>query len=421
MPIYFGRRSRARLFFWEAARGWKSEVDESGILAIHSGSENTTSAFIFTGRLIQTITPGEALIEFGRAIKKILVEDGGDFNHDKPVESGERAEAGLTAIVENIPVKGMFFVDVEKDFITLKGYWAPVQEFSKEEMTLKQILSCFKRKTALSDTDLKESTKSAKELEKAFAGGTPWGELVSKQDGDFTFMVPQEWTSKVDSSAGDSPVVSIALDPPTQDASVAFLYNLNRYGVTDSAQFANVVLALNFGIQATLDKHETINDGGRNIDVYDFAGNFQGKSVRGIISIQVQPFLTFYAHYAGIQMALTEKWDLYAPTLNAIQGTIRFSDASGALANLPSLPRYTSESIFGASPSQIAKAKRRDSNPLDKWADAMRGYEEVESPTTGQRYDAPLNAWNPTGPEGAGYYRKLPGEGGLEKLIPVNK
>ena len=47
------------------------------------------------------------------------------------------------------------------------------------------------------------------------------------------------------------------------------------------------------------------------------------------------------------------------------------------------------------------------------------GYDNVQSPTTGQTYQAPLNAWNETGPDGPGYYRPLPG-GSSEKLEQVN-
>jgi hypothetical protein len=53
----------------------------------------------------------------------------------------------------------------------------------------------------------------------------------------------------------------------------------------------------------------------------------------------------------------------------------------------------------------------------DKWQEAIMGYENVYSPSTGEHYEAPLNSKWETGPEGPGYYRDLPG-GGYEKLEP---
>lgn len=51
----------------------------------------------------------------------------------------------------------------------------------------------------------------------------------------------------------------------------------------------------------------------------------------------------------------------------------------------------------------------------DRWTEAIMGYENVYSPTTGEHYEAPLNSYWDTGPDGGGYYRSLPG-GGYERL-----
>jgi len=51
----------------------------------------------------------------------------------------------------------------------------------------------------------------------------------------------------------------------------------------------------------------------------------------------------------------------------------------------------------------------------EKWSEAILGFENVYSPTTGEHYLAPLESYWETGPNGAGYYRELPG-GGLEIL-----
>ena len=60
-----------------------------------------------------------------------------------------------------------------------------------------------------------------------------------------------------------------------------------------------------------------------------------------------------------------------------------------------------------------------DDNPelslSDKWTEAILGYENVYSPSTGEHYEAPITSLWETGPDGSGYYRNLPG-GGYEKL-----
>jgi hypothetical protein len=51
----------------------------------------------------------------------------------------------------------------------------------------------------------------------------------------------------------------------------------------------------------------------------------------------------------------------------------------------------------------------------EKWTEAIMGYENVFSPSTGEHYLAPLNSYWAGGPDGGGYYRELPGSG-YEKL-----
>ncbi|MDO9545672.1 MAG: hypothetical protein Q7J07_02845, partial [Pelolinea sp.] len=51
----------------------------------------------------------------------------------------------------------------------------------------------------------------------------------------------------------------------------------------------------------------------------------------------------------------------------------------------------------------------------EKWSEAILGYENVYSPTTDEHFQAPLNSYWESGPDGGGYYRELPGND-FEKL-----
>ncbi|NMC79953.1 MAG: hypothetical protein GYA59_11375 [Chloroflexi bacterium] len=68
---------------------------------------------------------------------------------------------------------------------------------------------------------------------------------------------------------------------------------------------------------------------------------------------------------------------------------------------------------------ESADASDQSANPevdlSENWGEAIMGYENVYSPTTGEHYLAPLNSYWAGGPDGGGYYRELPG-GGYEKL-----
>jgi hypothetical protein len=73
----------------------------------------------------------------------------------------------------------------------------------------------------------------------------------------------------------------------------------------------------------------------------------------------------------------------------------------------------------GVSSGSGSSGSGNNNSDLDlyKWQEAIMGYENVYSPSTGEHYEAPINSKWETGPEGPGYYRDLPG-GGYEKLEP---
>jgi hypothetical protein len=76
-------------------------------------------------------------------------------------------------------------------------------------------------------------------------------------------------------------------------------------------------------------------------------------------------------------------------------------------------PTTSSVDLPGSDPSK--DSDNPEVSLSDKWTEAIMGYENVYSPTTGEHYEAPLNAKWDGGPDGSGYYRSLP-NGGYEKL-----
>lgn len=68
---------------------------------------------------------------------------------------------------------------------------------------------------------------------------------------------------------------------------------------------------------------------------------------------------------------------------------------------------------------EFADPSDREANPevdlSEEWSEAILGFENVYSPSTGEHYLAPLDSYWATGPDGGGYYRELPG-GGYELL-----
>lgn len=392
--------------------------EANGTLAIMEDDSNLVTAFIYTAKLEQDMSASEFLDVFGGVFQATIEDAGGSFALGEISTKENTASSDAGATVAEGDLRGVFTTKKEGEFITFTAYWSPIAEFAAKEATLKAILDCYSRTTILTDADLAGAAEAAK-IQQPLSGARtpqPWGDLVSKTDGNFSFEAPENWTSNV-SSASES--TGLTLDSPESDASVAFLYNLGRYGVVSKQEFAQNTMLITYGISATLSNHQSVD----NADLWDFEGTFAGKSVRGAVAVRIEEYQTFFAHYLGVQIANADLWTTYAPTLNAIQASIRLTDAGQQLASLPAQPNYDTEALFGTEAGSSVTSGQKykqevDDKSADNWSDAMRGYDTMESPSTGQTYDVPLNAYNPTGPNGGGYYRELPG-GGLEQLTPV--
>lgn len=77
--------------------------------------------------------------------------------------------------------------------------------------------------------------------------------------------------------------------------------------------------------------------------------------------------------------------------------------------------RPTTSSVDLSSSDPSSSSDNPEVPLSDQWTEAIMGFENVYSPSTGEHYEAPLTSQWETGPEGSGYYRTLPG-GGYEKL-----
>ena len=96
-------------------------------------------------------------------------------------------------------------------------------------------------------------------------------------------------------------------------------------------------------------------------------------------------------------------------------------DSQGAIPSFSAISiRCVSQlksDIYGGGEGTNNSSTDSGTDLSEKWQEAIMGYENVYSPSTGEHYEAPINSQWDAGPEGPGYYRELPG-GGYEKLEP---
>lgn len=404
----------AQAFSYGVPDGWISE--QSGdTLSIMEDERNLTAAFIYTAKLQQSLSATDFLDEFGTIFKSTIEDAGGSFSLGDASEANDIATAEAAATVEEGDLKGIFTVLKTDGFVTLKVYWAPVAEFATKEPTLKTVVDCFDRKTVLTDADLVAASQNAGSSN----GNSASASLVSRQGTYFSYAMPANWRVLGESDSG------LDLEGPNGEAYVGYAYATGLPGPISTSEWAAGRLEAN-GINASLGSAQSLPgvDSNQEVAAYEFSGTLGGSvPVKGKITVGIYNVPGIIQSYASpfwaIQMAKASLWDSYKATTQAVQDSMAITDI-GSRKNI-TLPKGNRIDDVGGSSitaSQSYKDSVSDSSS-QKWADGMRGYETVESPSTNQTYDAPLNSWNTTGPDGPGYYRGLP-DGSLEKLTQTN-
>ena len=225
-------------------------------------------------------------------------------------------------------------------------------------------------------------------------------QMVAKSSGYCKALAPTDWTIVAD---GNGRGVDLANTNQTQGAGWFIAPVISAlYGEPDTA--------IPTVMQQIGNPNYTFTDSGKTIDggftMRNFTATIAGKSVKGTAIYKKYPVDDsgyVLSYYHGI--AESNIWDQVGATPMSVAISIRCT------------AQYTPSTSDGFSSSGSSSVSDT-SDKLDmseKWQEAIMGYENVYSPSTGDHYEAPLNTYNETGPDGAGYYRST-GTNSYEKL-----
>lgn len=405
---------KANAFSIGVPKGWLYSV-EAGTVSIRSDESNTTAAFLYTAKLEKDLTPAQFLEKFGYIFEQTIKNVNGTFELFDISSNEHYAQGTINSTIGSDVMTGLMKVDLENDFVVFKSYWAPTQEYEAQKPLLEQITGCFGRTKIITDELLSGTLSEDGQIRNQ--GNSPFKAYqgsyfkLSKPD---NFSVTGETDSGIDMTRSDG------------NAGYSYAYATGFTGgytpkswaekaLPQYAKISNLSLSNEQNIPSTIS--------GQVIKSFDFTGTLNGYiGVKGktTVGIYSTPYIGFGDQYTsafwGIQIATPSEWTNAAPVLQQIQDSLEIIDIGATRKNTllpPNRPMedYSSSSVTSSSSYSDSKYKSSE----EEWSDAMRGYETVTSPSTGQNYDVPLNSWSSYGPEGPGYYRQLPNNS-LEKL-----
>ncbi|MBU0598463.1 hypothetical protein KKF61_05775 [Patescibacteria group bacterium] len=227
-------------------------------------------------------------------------------------------------------------------------------------------------------------------------------QLVPKQTGYCEALAPADWSFVTNAESTGADLFS---PDRSQHAGwgISAVYNY-MYPDVDSFLTAWLSYAFTGSFESsgfTLGKTQNIYEGFIQRDFTTSTGR------KGMIIYKTYNYDDPTMYVVSVYMADTvnKQWES--------NGALPFSAAISIRCVSQMRPTTSSVNVSTSDPSN--SSDNPEVSLSDRWTEAIMGYENVYSPTTGDHYEAPLTSQWDTGPEGAGYYRSLPG-GGYEKL-----
>ncbi|MBI4371853.1 MAG: hypothetical protein HY552_06115 [Elusimicrobia bacterium] len=376
--------------------GWRLDV-AAGALTLSPDASGLTSAIVAPVRLPPGGDAASALSGAAQRLSRSVAEAGGRLDA-KPAGPGRLALAGR---YKEEDIRGELRTRRAGASLVVFGGWAPAKDWERRKGTILDVGLCY------------EPAPGALLSPQRRTGGDPMGGSTT-----FDFRLPEGWRV-----AG---VTSRGLDLDAGDAGVSFAYMTNAPGAPTAGQWLDQAAAMagysGINVLAETPLPSARDPMGLRWDMLarECEWTFQGRRLRGVLTGAVAGMsMGFYAVHSAmlsVRWAQARRWEEYSGLTAVVQESIRIAGAQpGRGLMLPKNNPADTSAIMGAWENR----QRAEDRASARHSEAILGYDEVRSPATGESYQAPLNAWDPAGPDGPGYYRPLPG-GGQEKLEPVN-
>jgi hypothetical protein len=398
--------------------GWRLDYS-TGTIVVSKDEKNLVGALVYPARMRRTDIPPERFAAlFAEGIGNVIRDHGGTFELRDRVTDGKVARATAVATVDGVALQGPLVVAEEPGFLTVRLYWAPADSLAAEEPTLRQVVSCFHRNRLVTAKQPVAppggpQMKFGGQAQAAQSGGAPAALLVPFRGRYFVGAMPAGWRIVDEGDHG--------IDLVSGDGKQALGFGWIMSPTTGAGPLLQQNLATTYpGAHIIAAGPMPSTAPGWGIMAAEFDGAVKGVPIHGMARVAVSTQAALEAAWSSTPAT----WDSSKATLAAIAGTIQITSAAVGQVNqevraqLASGPHAQPSGGGDASDSMMAGWEAREAEQdrsARGWDDAIRGQDRATSPSTGEQYVCPYNAWDAAGPSGPGYYRALPG-GGEEQL-----
>lgn len=368
----------------------------NGSIAIRKDAESTTLAFVYPVKPEGGATKEQLLTDYVTALDATLKADGGSLSVSGNTLTGSVKGTAVTGTIEAVDASPQ---------IILRGGWAPTGDWNGIKQTISDVGTCYQRT-----------------LGKVAQRQTQTGYSATGASTTYSYLLPDGWSVAPGNVNANALVIL-----KDQFTGASFSYLTGAVGnqtpdgyidlLAESSGYTDLVYTGEQELGSTTDSLGYTWE----MKAKEYTAKHNGQSIQGIVTAAIANIdygfgYGSYSAMANVRQAKASEWDEYAAITAVVQESIQITNSTpGKSVTLPRNNPADSSSVM----SSWEYKNQVDDRLSAKRSEAIGGYESVRSPSTGQTYDAPYNSYNPTGPDGAGYYRSIDSVGGVEKLESV--
>jgi hypothetical protein len=229
-------------------------------------------------------------------------------------------------------------------------------------------------------------------------------QTVEKSWNNCTAFAPADWTI-----VGNEQRIAIGVDLASPDQSLTASYGVAGVVGGDYYGMGTPELYIQKLMETAGSTGFEFDDQGRSVNGYTlryWRAVAHGHPVRGFALYQTFDSDDPNMYIISLRLGSTEasQWEEKKNLVYDIAASIRCTK------HLFPAQESNAREPQGSSKDQI------EDDLSTKREEAMLGFQNVYSPTTGEHWEASYSDYNPTGPDGPGYYRPVGSVGGYEKL-----
>lgn len=346
--------------------GW--EISSlGGTVEVEANPSGTEATLVYPALLTKGLTPSSFFSAYLGFEERQIAATGGSLSvHEQPPVGGlPRASLSLRsagadlageASVLQLPVH----TALASSALVFVAEWAPAAQLPADRAVLGAIASCYGTEPAQLYEVFRDQTF-------AYILPAGWRVTVETQDG-----------LDVQDSAGTAYVgyLLFGIPPTASTPSEALAYILGHLGVRVTK------------VLSTYSSPQTATAGTTAGELYEqFLAEDGGKTFHGLVSVYAESAAVGTFGTLRLGMAVPTLWNSFNGGLVEMMGAIQHN-YSGDLADIDRLDQQW----------QSFSGQEAD------FDDIINGQQLVQDPSTGDYYEAPYSAYDPSGPDGAGYY-----------------